>query len=54
MREVRLGWFGHLQKKDAEYIERRMLRMEVKEEVHRHVEGGHAKVGATEEDAENR
>lgn len=28
-REVRLCWFGHMQRKDAGYIGRRMLRIEL-------------------------
>ena len=28
-REARLGWYGHLRRKDDEYIGRRMLRIEL-------------------------
>ncbi|KAF7648219.1 hypothetical protein LDENG_00160170 [Lucifuga dentata] len=28
-REARLRWFGHVQRRDARYIERRMLKMEL-------------------------
>ena len=29
MRKARLRWFGHVQRRDAGYIRRRMLRMEL-------------------------
>ncbi|KAF3694334.1 hypothetical protein EXN66_Car010010 [Channa argus] len=29
IREVRLRWFGHVQRRDCEYIGRRMLRLEL-------------------------
>ena len=28
-REARLRWFGHVQRRDSEYIVRRMLRLEL-------------------------
>ena len=34
LREARLRWFGHMQRRDSEYIGRKMLKMELTEEIH--------------------
>ena len=60
IRKGRLRWYGHIMSRDKEYVGRRMMEMELpekreaKEKIYRFSEGRYGKVGARENDIENR
>ncbi|MCJ8739624.1 hypothetical protein PDJAM_G00049180 [Pangasius djambal] len=54
VREARLRWFGHVQRRESEYIGRRMLDMEPKRRYMDVINEDMKLVGASVEDAEDR
>ena len=60
MREGRLRWYGHIMKRDQEYVGRRMMEMELlgkreaKEKISRCSKKDMKEVGVREKDIENR
>ena len=61
MREGRMRWYGHVMRRDQEYVERKMMEMELpgkkretKEKIFRCSERRYVEVGAKETDVENK